>query len=87
MSSLGLFVSTLQPYVIGRIFGVIGTFATGFSKEFFEERARVAKHRREVARHVLRICNEASTGNFKQAPREIGDVHAALTDLAGGQIE
>lgn len=75
--------TALQPYVIGAIFGVIGLFASGFLKEFFDERARIATHKRNVARHVLKVCIEASTHNFLTAPRNMEDVYSLLTDLEG----
>ena len=87
MLSLTDILKTLQPYVIGFIFGVITLFVTGFSKEFFGERERKAKHKREVARHLLNICNEASTVNFRQPPKDIGKINATLTDLEGINTE
>lgn len=74
---------TWLPYVVGAIGGVIGLFTSGFLKEFFDERARVAKHKRNVARHVLGICIEASTNNFLRAPRDMEDIYGVLTDLEG----
>lgn len=76
-------LTTLLPYIIGAFFGVVGSFITGFSKEFFDERLRKAKHKRDVARQVLKICNEASTGNFRSAPRDVEYVNSVLTDLEG----
>ncbi len=70
-------------YVVGAILGVVGLFASGFLKEFFGERARKAKHKRNVARHVLKICIEASTNNFLLPPREMEDIYSAITDLEG----
>lgn len=77
------YLDTLQPYIIGAIFGSIGTFLTGFAKEIFDERARKKKHKLDIARQVLKICNEASTNNFKQPPRSIEHVYSVLTDLEG----
>lgn len=73
----------LLPYAIGAIFGVVSLFASGFLKEFFDERARIATHKRNVARHVLKICIEASTNNFRVVSREMEDIYSALTDLEG----
>lgn len=72
-----------QPYIIGAIFGVVGVYLAGFVKEFFDERARKAKHKRDIASQVIHICNEASTGNFKKTPRNIENIHNVLTDLEG----
>lgn len=77
------FLSSAQPYIIGAIGGIISLFASGFLKEFFDERKRKAKHKRDVARQVLKICNEASTGNFKCAPRDIEHINSVLTDVEG----
>lgn len=63
--------------------GIIFVFVTGFSREFFDERARRAKHKLNVARHVLKVCTEASTGNFKTPPRDIEHIHSVLNDLDG----
>ncbi len=73
----------VMPYVIGAIGGMVTIFVTGFFKEFFDERARITQHKRNVARHVLKICIEASTNNFKIAPREMEDIYSVLTDLEG----
>jgi hypothetical protein len=73
----------LSPYLIGATLGVLGTFVTGFVKEFFDERRRISKHKLEVARQVLRICNEASTCNFKSPPRDIEHINSVLTDIEG----
>ncbi len=37
----------------------------------------------QVARHVLGICNEASTGNFRKASRNTEHVNSVLTNLDG----
>src|ERR1035437_2175144 len=74
---------TLMPYIIGGIGGVITLFASGFLKEFFDERARRSRHKREVARHVFRICIEASTNSFIVEPRNMEDIYSSLTDLEG----
>jgi hypothetical protein len=82
-SSISNTADTLMPYIIGGIGGVITLFASGFLKEFFDERDRKAKHKRNVARHVLQICIEASTNSFIVKPREMEDIYSALTDLEG----
>jgi hypothetical protein len=74
---------TLLPYFVGAILGIISLFVSGFFKEFFDERARIAEHKRNVARHVLKICIEASTNNFKHEPRNMEDIYSVLTDLEG----
>jgi hypothetical protein len=74
---------TIQPYFIGAVFGVIGTFAAGFSQEFFAERARKARHKLDVAIQVHKICNEAITGSFENAPQDMKHINFALTDLEG----
>jgi hypothetical protein len=87
MNGISEFITTILGQLPGFIFGVAATLlvavGTGFIKEFFDERARKKKHKLEVARHVLRICNEASTGNFRHAPREMEDINSTLTDLEG----
>lgn len=76
-------LSTLLPYAIGAVGGIVGAFASGFLKEFFDERARRSRHKRDVARQVLIICNEASTENFRRAARNIEYVNSVMTDLDG----
>jgi len=74
---------TVMPYAVGAIGGVLTLFASGFLKEIFDERARQAEHKRNIARHVLKICIEASTNSFIVKPREMEDIYSALTDLEG----
>jgi hypothetical protein len=69
-------------YIIGTG-GIVTLLWKGFLKEFFDERKRIAKHKLNVARHVLKVCNEASTGNFKRPPRDIEHIHSVLTDVEG----
>jgi hypothetical protein len=76
-------LNTIQPYIIGAVFGFIGSFAAGFKTEIFNERARKARHKLDVAIQVHKICNEASTGNFRTAPRDMEHVNSVLTDLDG----
>ena len=80
---IDMLFTTLPPYIIGAAIGVLGTFVTGFAKEFFYERARRKKHKLEIARQVLKICNEASTGNYLYLPRDMEHVNSVLTDLEG----
>lgn len=83
MPQLNNIIDKLTPYIIGAILGIVGTFVTGFAKEFFDERARRFKHKLNVARHVLEICNEASTGNFRKTSRNTEHVNSVLTNLDG----
>ena len=83
MSTLETVIQTIQPYVIGAIGGAGSLFLTGFVKELFEERARKAEHKRNVAIQVHKICNEASTGNFKRPARDDEHVNSVMTDLDG----
>ena len=76
-------LNKLFPYIIGAIGGIASLYASGYCKEYFDERARIAKHKREVARQVLQICNEASTSNFKLLPRDIEHVNSVLTNVEG----
>jgi hypothetical protein len=76
-------VKITAPYVIGGILGALGTIGTGFVKEFFDERARRAKHKRNVAREVHALCIEASTGNFRTPARDHEHVNSTMTDLDG----
>lgn len=62
---------------------ICGLLFRGLTKEFFDERARIAKHRRDVARLVLKICIEASTNHFRKLPRDMEHIHSVLTDLKG----
>lgn len=65
-------------------FGGFGSaIGTGLVKERFDERARLKRHKLEVARHVLRICNEASMGNFKTKSKNLSMVYGTMNDLEG----
>ncbi len=75
------------PYLVGVVSGIGGMYFSGLLNEHFKEKARVAEHKRNVAKHVLKICNEASTKNFNKQPREIEDINSALTDLDGIDLE
>lgn len=72
-----------SPFIAAPIGYILGQFLPGFSKEFFDERARRKRHKIEVAIQVHKICNEASTGNYKLTPRSQEHVNSILTDLAG----
>lgn len=69
--------------IIGGITFACGLYFRGFTKEWFDNRARVAKHKLNVARHVLEICTEASTNHFSKAPRDMEHVHSVLTNVEG----
>jgi hypothetical protein len=83
LSQITQVVGTLQPYIIGILGGVSSQIAGGYFKEHFAERERRLKHKINVANQVLKICNEASTGNFKHVPRDTEHVNSVLTDLEG----
>lgn len=83
MTSIEQIFSKILPYIIGAIGGIVSLLASGFLKEYFDERTRIAKHKRNVTRQVLKICNEASTGNFRRSPRDIEHINSILTDLEG----
>lgn len=67
--------------------GVVATLIyelkTGFVKEIFEERTRKRTHKINVANKVLKICNEASVGNYCVPPRDVEHVFSIMTDLDG----
>lgn len=69
--------------IIGGITFACGLYFRGFTKEWFDNRARMAKHKLNVARHVLEICNEASTNHFSKAPRGMEHIHSVLTNVEG----
>lgn len=83
MATLEQIATITLPLVIGGAIGFYFDFARGYSKRYFDEKDRVKRHQLEVARHVLRICNEASTGSFRVAPQDIEDVNSTMTDLDG----
>lgn len=90
MQQIGQLFGKLLPFAATFVAGVVASFGSGFVREFFEERNRVATHKRNVARHVLKICIEASTNNFRCYPYEkIESIHSVLVDLEGinNQIE
>lgn len=71
--------------------GVVATLIaevnTGFVKEIFEERARKRTHKINVANKVLKICNEASVGNYCIPPRDVEHVFSVMTDLGGIDVD
>jgi hypothetical protein len=69
--------------IIGGITFACGLYFRGFTKERFDNRARVVKHKLNVARHVLEICGEASTNHFATAPRDMEHIHSVLTNVEG----
>jgi hypothetical protein len=71
------------PLITAVVGYVGGLFLPGFSKEFFAERARKARHKLDVAIQVHKICNEASTGKFQHWPRDMEHINSVLTDLDG----
>lgn len=73
----------ILPYLTGVISGVILTIASGFSKEIFDERARKAKHKINVAREVHNIVVEARAGKYKIPPRDLEHIHSVIIDLGG----
>jgi hypothetical protein len=76
-------ISTAIPYVIGGVLGFFGNFLSGFSKEFFDERARKKRHKIDVARAFQKIVTEASTNGFNMLPRDMEHVHSVLDDVKG----
>jgi len=52
----------LGSILVGGVVGFIVNHFGGFSKEYFDERKRVANHKREVARKVLDICSIDNDG-------------------------
>ena len=76
-------VGTLLPYVIGGVVGIAGTYATGFAKEFFDERARKRRHRLDVAREAHKIVNEAITTRFQSEPRDLEHAYSVAVDVRG----
>jgi len=83
MTFVTKFLNQLPGFIIGVLSTLTITFGSGFIKEFFDERTRTAKHKRNVAREVHKIINEASSGNYRKAPRDIEYANGVLTDLDG----
>lgn len=84
------FFDSVKPYlsisfmiigVTGFILGVATKFADGYVKEHFDNRKRLAEHKRKIAEEVLIICNEASTSSFQTPPRNIEHIHKILTEV------
>ena len=77
----------LQPYIIGACFGYVSTIftliVTGHTNFYFTEKSRKHTHMVNVANNVAKLCNEASTGNFKTPARNREHVNSVLTDLDG----
>jgi len=73
----------LPGFIAGIISALIIAMATGFIKEFFDERTRKKKHRLEVARQIIKICNEAETNFYGQPPRDIEHINSVTIDTLG----
>jgi hypothetical protein len=71
------------PVLVSGAVGFYFNFAGGFSKEFFDERARKKKHKLNVAQHVLQICNEGFTMHYIESPRDIEHVNSVINNLKG----
>lgn len=69
--------------VVGGVLGFFGNFLGGFSKEFFDERARKKRHKIDVARAFQKIVTEASTNGFEMLPGDIEAVYNVLDDVKG----
>jgi len=78
-----LSLSSLIIGVLGYLLGIFTKFVDGYIKSYFVEKERRDKHKREVARQVLKLCNEASTNSFRKAPRDMEHINSVLTDLEG----
>lgn len=82
-NSLIPIVQWAQPYLVGAVGGIGTMYFSGYVREYFDERARKAKHKRNVAREVHQLVNEANTGNFRIPARSQEHVNSVLTDLDG----
>jgi hypothetical protein len=73
------------PVIISSVIsGAVGfyfNFARGFSKEFFDKRARKEKHKLNVAQHVFQICNEADTNSFRVLPKDIEHINSVKKNV------
>lgn len=58
-----------------------GKFGEGWINSYFEKIERKAKHKRNVAREVHKLCIEASTGNYRIPPRNREHVNSVLVDV------
>ena len=76
-------ITNAFPIFVGGAIGFFVNFLGGFSKEFFDERARKKRHKIDVARAFQKIVTEASTNGFKVLPREMEHVHSVLDDVKG----
>lgn len=87
MEDLILFIKSLAGQLPGFVAGVISAllvaYGSGYIAEYFTERGRIAKHKRDVARLVIKICTEASTSSYCNTPRDMERVNSVLTDLEG----
>lgn len=74
-------IETLFWNLVSFIGGVIITLGKGYNRYFFNELDRVHTHKVGVARLVLKLCSEASTGGYTTKPRNIEGIHTLITDL------
>lgn len=73
--------------IVGVIVGVAGTLASGYAKEYFDERARQRKHKIHVANEVHKVVNEALAGKYTVRPRDLEHVQIVQTDVSGVDAE
>lgn len=75
--------SILVGSIVGGVVGFVVNHFGGSSKEHWDERARIANHKREVARKVLDICtldiNRFSMG--RPTIKQISMFNKTVTDL------
>lgn len=70
--------------IVGSVVGFFGKFGDGWVKEKFAKRARIMRHKVDVANNVHRILHQASVAGYTNSPKSIEDlekIHSTETDV------
>lgn len=78
----GIFIA-IGGAIGGSILTILTKFADGWIQGYFNEKERKAKHKRNVAREVHSICNEALTTRFQYKPRNMEHINHVVSDVEG----
>jgi len=80
-------INTIISQIPGIIIGGISTatflIGKGYVEIYFEKIKRINKHKLYVAKHVLDLCNEASSSSYSKRPRDYEHALSVITNVSG----